>query len=135
MTRLGNLGLQAGDTFEVEYPFVRCLYTEYDNDGPCDMASWKPGARYEECCDDVEAVADGIGKQVLTVVGTFQPPRFPGRVAFTVKWIDPNGNTFGKNRLHITIVDVFRRRVRGYRDHFSVRDIGIEEMRKRERQP
>lgn len=57
--------VEAGETYEVECPFVRDTYTEFDAEGPAEVPTWKPGVDWEMCApDDSEAVADGIGKVV-----------------------------------------------------------------------
>ena len=107
-----------GQIFEVAYPFIRTTYETFDEDGSHENPSWRPGCEYEGrgYGENIwsEAVADGIGKQVLTVVDTFKPGKYPERVFYTVKWIAPDGAVFGKNKLHIATAEKFRRLTRGY---------------------
>ena len=106
----------SGQEFEVEYPFVRDTFTEWDEDGSHDVPCWRPGTRDEFVApDDCEAVADGIGAQFLHVVSTHKPgQRWPERVFYTRKWRDPDGKVFGKNKLHIVTKGAFNRRCRGF---------------------
>ena len=100
-----------------DYPFVRTTYAQCDEDGCSDVSSWKPGVDYElrpPHGDDADAVADGVGKQILTVVDVYKPGRFPTRVFYTVQWVTPDGKRFGKGGLKITTLDAFRRRANGF---------------------
>lgn len=115
--------VKAGDVIEFPYPFVRELYDDGDPEGgprPC----WRPGVRFD--CQTVQvgdgefdehtwSVADGTGKQVVTVVSIHKPGKFPTRVFFTRRWIGPDGVGFGKGKLHIKSLSSFRELVRGYR--------------------
>lgn len=111
--------IRAGAVFEVEYPFVRTTYTEYTEDGPSEVPSWRPGVEYElrGPDGDSEAVFDGIGKQILAVVDVHKPGHYPARVFYTVRWVSPDANTFGKGNLKILTLDAFRRRTRGFMSH------------------
>lgn len=111
---------KAGQEFRVVYPFIRDTYTEFDEDGGTERPTWRPGCRYETCGyhgDESEAVADGDGTQVLTVIDVHKPGKYPTRVFYTVVWVDPDGRQFGKGRLHIATVEKFRRRARGFMSH------------------
>lgn len=113
--------IKIGAVIEVAHPFIRDTYTEWDSDGPCEMKTWRPGTRGEPCGpEDFEMVAEGIGTQIITVVSTHKPGRFPERVFFTRKWRDPNGREFGKGKLHITVAQAFRRLIKGYRHEYRV---------------
>lgn len=58
---------------------------------------------------------------VLDVVATFKPGRFPERVFYTRRWIDPDGREFGKtNKLRATTTAHFRSLLKGYRHDFEV---------------
>jgi hypothetical protein len=57
---------------------------------------------------------------ILTVVETFKPGRFPTRVFYTRQFIDPDGKTFGKSRLHIVTLEKFRRISAKYRLPYDV---------------
>lgn len=109
-----------GQEFRNAYPFVKDTYGEYNGEEFVEKPTWKPGCRYEACGyygDDSEAVADGQGEQILTVVDVHKPGRYPERVFYTVAWVDPNGRKFGKGKLHIATVEKFRRRTRGFMSH------------------
>lgn len=112
---------KAGDVIEVPYPFVRTTYTEYDEGGSSEVLSWKPGIEYELRGDSYshssEAVADGTGKQILTVIDIHKPGKYPTRIFYTRQWVSPDGKTFGKSALRITTLDAFRRRARGFMSH------------------
>lgn len=122
--------MKAGDVFHVRYPFVRCEVDVPDPDpegfGFVTIKSWKPGVEFEEVgcgygAPDVESVCDAEGQMVLTVVDVHKPGRFPSRVFFTRRWIDPDGNEFGKGGLHITTVQAFKRRAAGYMHEYRIR--------------
>ncbi len=116
----------AGAEFTVTHPFCWDLASRPSGDpeGPYsqEFMSWRPGVRYELLppYGDSEAIADGNGAQVLTVVSVHKPGRFPARVFYTRRWIDPRGQSFGKGALRIKIVSAFRRLVRGYRDEYRL---------------
>lgn len=114
---------EAGEVFEFPYPFIHDTYTKYDNDGCAESPCWKPGARFENTCHgDTDTIADGIGKQSVTVIGTFKPGRYPARVFFVRKWTDPRGLVFGKGALRVTTINAFRSLVKGYRHQFELRE-------------
>lgn len=112
--------LIAGQEFRVDYPFIRDTYYVSDEDGGSEHPTWRPGCRYEPSGrygEDTEAVCDGRGKQILTVVDTHKPGKYPTRVFYTIAWVDPDGRQFGKGKLHIATVDKFRRRTHGFMSH------------------
>ena len=103
-----------GTVFEVPYPFLRCVYDDGDPDGGAGL-SWKPGAHHgEDYMGRTQNRYHGIGKQVLTVVGSYEPAGFPTRIFYTRKWVDPDGRAFGKRKCLIMTAEAFRRRVKGY---------------------
>lgn len=119
---------EAGDVFEVPYPFVRDEYTqaEYDPDGAHlakPSPTWKPGIRHElrgyEGGYDI-ALADGQGAQLLTVVSRHKPGKYPERVFYTRKWRDPDGKEFGKPELRITSMVAWRAKISGYRHPYEL---------------
>ena len=122
--------IQAGKTYTVAgYPFVRYVANLYDEDDgrPYQTESWRPGCTAEEDeCDEhgypsQVYVADGTGSMVLDVVATFKPGRFPERVFYTRRWVDPDGREFGKpNKLRVTTIAHFRSQLKGYRHPFEV---------------
>lgn len=107
---------EIGQIVEVPYPFIREMISLYDEDGPHEVESWRPGTRSEMVYpDDCDEFADGKGKQVLTVVSIHKPGRFPTRVFFTQEWVDPNGKIFGKvGKCRVTVESAFRRKTRGF---------------------
>lgn len=110
--------MQAGDVFEVNAPFIRDRYVEYDEDGRHGYLSWRPGVVWEVVGPEGEADmrAHGVGKVRYTVISVHKLPRpYPARVFFTRKWISPDGREFGKPRLHVLTLDAFRRRTVSYR--------------------
>lgn len=109
----------SGDVFEVEYPFVRVTYEAFDEEGTQTLLTWKPGCQYEYIGPEgeTEAVYDGMGKQVLTVVDTFKPGHYPMRVFYTRKWIAPDGREFGRSNLRICTLEKFNRLTRGFMAH------------------
>jgi hypothetical protein len=119
--------LAEGMTFRAPYPFVRDKVTLMDEDGYSEVATWKPGVRFEERFippDDMDAdcLADGVGEIILTIVSLHKPGRFPMRVFFTRRWRSPAGREFGKGACRIATAEKFRRLARGYAHEFAVRD-------------
>ena len=122
--------IQAEQTYTVAgYPFVRYVANLLDEDdgNPYQTEGWRPGCTKEE--DDLGEhgyqarvyVADGTGSMVLDVVATFKPGRFPERVFYTRRWIDPDGREFGQaGKLRIATTGQFRRLLKGYRHQFEV---------------
>lgn len=106
--------------FEHAYPFIREEYSHADEDGAGKVMSWRPGVRYETLLDrygepDSFSIADGMGKQTITVVSVHKPGRFPTRIFFTRQWQDPTGRTFGKANCRVMSIAGFRNLIRGYR--------------------
>lgn len=113
--------MKPDDTFEVRYPFIRDTYTEYDVDGPCERKTWRPGVRFEQHApDDADAVADGVGAQIVTVVDVHKPGRFQTRVFYTRQWRSPDGRLFGKGGLKVKTLQAFRRLIAGYRYPYAM---------------
>lgn len=114
--------IEAGSVFAFPYPFVREEREVYEEDGPVKMKSWCPGVRDEpRYPDDTEAVADGLGKQIVRVVDVHKPGKYPTRVFFTREWEDPAGRVFGKPCLRIKTLNAFRRLVSGYRYEYRLK--------------
>lgn len=113
--------LTPGVIYEVDYPFVQAMYNGLDEDGPYERMSWKPGVEFKMTCpDDGEMFCDGIGKQILTVVSTHKPGKYPERVFYTRRWLDPAGHEFGKTKLRMTTTSAFRWLTKGYRHPYRV---------------
>ena len=113
--------VEAGAVFTNRYPFYKAHYEELAVDGPRKTVSWRPGVFYRACLpEDSEAVAHDNGFQVLTVVDVHKPGRYPSRVFFTQKWIDPKGREFGRNNLKIATMQAFKRKLGGYRFEYKV---------------
>lgn len=120
--------MKAGDIFRVKFPFVRCEVDICDEDpesfgGFVTIKSWKPGVEFVPCGigDDSEAVCDAEGEMVLTVVDVHKPGRFPSRVFYTRRWVNPDGKEFGKGALRITTLTAFKRRAAGYMHEYELR--------------
>jgi len=113
--------MNAGDVIRVPYPFYWGEYEALDEGGPHKVKTWMPGT-YAEFVgpDSAEDFADGMGEMVLTVVSVHKPGRFPTRVFYTRQWIDPSGNSFGKNNCRITTSQQFKRMAKGYLFPFSL---------------
>lgn len=106
---------QAGDEFRVKFPFYVDVYNGQDDSGPYQEEVWIPGCRSQMLPpDDCECVAQGEGEMVLTVVDTFKPGKYPERVFYTRKFIDPDGKEFGRGKLRMTTIPAFMRRCSGY---------------------
>ena len=100
------------DVFEVSYPFTRGTFARF---GEPEQPSWTPGTRYKPAGpEDYEEVADGVGKQILTVVSVHKPGRYPERTFYTQQWEDPDGKRFGKGKLRMTTTPTFRKRTEGF---------------------
>jgi len=135
--------IEEGKKYKFDYPFVRCIFTEYGVDEDyhgsiTDTPSWEPTTYMKPCQSggfsdepDYENYADAEGKCVFTVVLVCKPPGFPTRVLYTRKFITPDGKEFGKNRLLITTSGVFKQRIRGYRYQYFIKDRGAENALKR----
>jgi hypothetical protein len=114
------------EIYEAPYPFVRDVYGELDGDesgcGYVEVTTWKPGVRHEYVYpDDTQSVADAVGKVRYTVISRHKPgPRYPERVFYTRKWIDPDGHEFGRCALRITTVQAFESLIRGYRFDYEM---------------
>lgn len=109
--------VEIGVEYKVKCPFVRDTYTEFDEDGPHQTLTWRPGVTWELVMpDDSEPVANGEGYVLYYVVDIHKLPKpYPARVFYTRKWIDPAGKKFGKNALHITTLQAFKRKLEVYR--------------------
>ena len=105
------------------YPFVRYVANLLDEDDgrPYQTEGWRPGCAVETDENASSYFAHGTGSMVLDVVATFKPGRFPERVFYTRRWVDPDGREFGKTgKLRIATTGQFRRLLKGYRHPFEV---------------
>lgn len=122
----------AGDMFTVAYPFSRVVFDDMTADvsgvGYTRSVTWKPGAdggySYNPHSSNDYLLADGEGAMILTVVSVHQPGRYPTRVFFTRQWRDPDGRTFGKNKLHVVTAEKFRRISTRFGHDWKVEDRG-----------
>lgn len=113
----------SGDEFVFTYPFRRSTFSEMDEAGVSESPTWEPGVRFEDTgTGNTETFADGLGFQIVTVVATFKPGKFPERIFFTRRWTDPSGKVFGKGKLHIKTTGGFRSLIAGYRHPYGVAD-------------
>ena len=125
-----NIKIEAGQTHPVAcYPVVGYVAKLLDKDDGCPYQNegWRPGCTLETdenaggYFPEKHYVADGVGSMVLDVVATFKPGRFPERVFYTRRWVDPDGREFGKpNKLRVTTAAHFRSLLKGYRHDFEV---------------
>lgn len=124
-----------GEVFNVAYPFARSTYSRWDGDeetGPycTDVPTWAPGVRHADKGEgDVESIADGFGRMVLTVVSTHKPGKYPMRVFFTREWITPDGKQFGKRKCRVTTLGAFKALTQGYRHQFVLAGCACEGCR------
>ena len=110
-----KLPLHQGQVVKFEYPFIHSTWTSYDEDGSAELPCWKPGVRNELIYPDAcEVVADGKGFQVLTIISIHKPGKFPTRIFYTRKWINPDGVEFGTNKLHIKSISFFNKLIKGF---------------------
>ena len=113
--------IKVGSTYRVKFPFVAESHAVFGDEAPVPDETWRPGVRWEQCSpEDFEAVAEAEGEMILTVVDTHKPGRYPERVFYTRKWIDPDGKEFGDERLRITTTGTFRRRATGYYHKYRI---------------
>lgn len=116
-----ELKIASGEIIVVKYPFVRHIYSPPHPDDLDEMC-WRPGVRLENVGpESCESVADGEGQQVFTVVSIHKPGKYPTRVFYTRKWIDPDGKTFGKGSLKMISANAFLRRISGYWNEYKVK--------------
>lgn len=107
--------VEKGRQYRVKFPFVTEVYNGLDEDAPHQDETWRPGVRFEACSpEDFEAIAEAEGEMILTVIDIHKPGRYPERVFYTRKWIDPDGKEFGDEKLRITTTPTFRKRAAGY---------------------
>jgi len=120
--------MEPGTEFKVPYPFIMANGYRIEEEGPVDFPSWKPGIIQQETYDGgSEELYHGVGAMVLTVVDTFKPKGWPTRVFYTRKWIDPQGRTFGKDKLRITTLGWFNQLRHGYRYRQTAKSGGVQE--------
>ena len=119
-----------GKAYEIIYPFIKCSYELYEDDGEGNynvekIDSWRPGCELhmEPCGEyvgDEEAYADSEGVQLLEVISIHKPGKYPERVFYTRKWKTPEGKIFGKPGLKITTRQNFKRMLKGYRYDYTI---------------
>lgn len=112
--------IKEGQVFTIKYPFIKEAYKSFDEAGEFETMGWKPGTRqfplysYEE--------ADGEGYVEYTVISTHKPSnKYPTRVFYTRRWIAPDGSTFGRNRLNVTVQSRFKRLLQGFRFKYEIK--------------
>ena len=110
------MNIAVGQTINVKFPFHLKVWAKHDVGGEVyPEETWVPGCRDEiKYPDDSERVADGMGEMILDVVDIHKPGRYPERVFYTRKWIDPDGNEFSSGRLQITTIPTLKKRAAGY---------------------
>jgi len=111
-----RMDILAGQSFSVPCPFVRDVFSEWDEGGESRSLTWKPGIVWEPCGpEDVEPIAHGIGAVIYNVIDVHVLPKpYPTRVFFVRQWKRPDGKIFGRKNLHIMTLGTFRSRLRGY---------------------
>ena len=113
--------IESGAEFEVDFPFYLGIHVRHDIEGSWPDETWIPGCKSEFLPpDDTELVANGVGKMILSVVDIHKPGKYPERVFYTRRWIDPEGNEFGSSKLHITTTPTFKRRADSYYHEFRI---------------
>lgn len=111
------------EIYRATYPFVRSVYNTIDWDGEASIPTWRPGVMTEHCGPDGAMTinyAHGVGEVVYTVVSRHKPGRYPERVFYTRKWIDPDGKEFGNPKLRVTTNQAFADRIRGYVHEYEI---------------
>jgi hypothetical protein len=114
-----------GQVDTLPYPFVRCKWSEVDDDGMIERDGWKPGVEADQSAENTDYVADGMGRMTLTVVSVHKPGKFPVRVFFTRRFTDPEGREFGKGKCHIATAEKYRRLARCYQHDFELRKSSV----------
>lgn len=113
-----------GDVHHFAYPFIRDTYDDYEEDGPVKRKTWKPGANIEVSRYDHEEVwANGEGEMIITVVDCIKPGKFPMRVFYTRKFVNPDGKEFGKGSLRMATLYKFKQLISGYRYEYEIEDL------------
>jgi hypothetical protein len=112
---------EIGAEFEIAHPFVKEEYHGFDEDGPYKRMSWRPGITSEATGPETASTyANGVGAQIITIVSTHKPGKYPARVFFTRRWRDPDGHQFGKTKLRMTTSGALRSICRGYRHEYEM---------------
>ena len=107
--------LHIGQIIKVEFPFYVGKHVKHDFDGIYEDEVWIPGCKDSLLPpDDFELIAEGMGKMILEIVDIHKPGKYPERVFYTRRWVDPEGNEFGARKLHITTTPTFKRRAASY---------------------
>lgn len=122
---------ETGQTFSVAHPFCRDTFSDKD----CDYTqspTWRPGIRQgpwrnPDGGSELQE-ADAMGHQLIEIVGTYRPGKWPVRVFYTRQWRDPDGKVFGKPRCFIKSQAAFTRLLSGYRVYFDLHDRGPVEI-------
>lgn len=112
-----------GAEFRVTAPFVKVLYTVWDEAGSFEVEGWKPGTRFEQIDESYgpTRIADAEGFAVFRVVEAVRLPRPYGeRIFFTRTWINPDGEPFGKGRLMVKPTHTFRRWATRWRHDYEI---------------
>ncbi|MCP5080007.1 MAG: hypothetical protein GY951_18425 [Psychromonas sp.] len=107
--------------YSVEYPFYMGDHSRYIDGEFVPDEVWIPGCKVVDCPpDDAELIADAMGEMILTIVDIYKPGRYPERVFYTRKWVDPDGGKFGAGKLHITTTPTFKKRTLGYYHEYKL---------------
>lgn len=107
------------------YPFILEEVSLFDGESERIEKRYRPGVRTVLLPPDggsTEDYADGVGLQIVTVISTHKPGKFPERVFYTRQWKDPAGNVFGKTKLFTKTRGHFNRLIRGYAFEYKVKD-------------
>ena len=122
-----NGDIKAGQVLLIDYPFCREKVTLWDDESSGEIESWRPGIRFEdtgysgpESEPETFAAADAMGKMRLEVISRHKPGKYPERVFYTRRWIDPDGKEFGKKGLQVMTMKSFKGLLRGYRYPYIV---------------
>lgn len=106
----------AGWTYETWWPFKRTTYTQWDEDGPAEVATWAPGWDYKILDEhgNSASVWDGEGAVIFTVVSLHRPsPRYPERAFYIRQWRSPDGKVFGRDTLRMITARALKGWLRG----------------------
>ncbi len=110
-----------GAVIVVAHPFVKEEFSGYDEDGPYKRMSWRPGIKTEFVGpESTGTFANGVGAQIVTIISTHKPGKYPNRVFFTRSWRDPDGHQFGKTKLRMTTAGALRSICNGYRHEYDI---------------
>lgn len=118
------MDIAIGEQYRVKYPFTLETFHIFDfvEGQPVPDERYRPGCSTEQHEDggEGERFASGEGEMIMEVIDIHKPGKYPARVFYTRRYIDPEGNEFGSGRLQVATKSTFRRRAHGYYHDYIV---------------